>query len=631
MPSSTSRKKNSKSKPPKHSSDAPEVSDVVAQVPPPSQPVSWGDVARRLTGKRRRWSQVWDWSKPNLCPLTWCLSVDEYAEISLWLKALTTAWSDPTTPNKQWRRIEKMIKHWTVEAPLRMQRLLAPPEDRSSVEDRREARLLGLEAVAIAWLFPAMAEQLASELCESTLAVLLEMSDVPQPPGDCVVAAGLWQMELPLTLSAWMPGEIFPGSLQSQALDLLRAQIEELTDGSGLVVHDRVAIFGALLAGWTRIWRLERFVPDLMVGAPLRDRYRFAFQHYLRLMGHDGSQLLGPTNRQPIPTSMVAAWLQLGQDAEERRIAELACPSSTDLSSISGARLKEGRLSDAADYSAWGRVAVLRSRWKRKSDKIAVAFGQSAMQIELNIKRSWLAGSIETHIQDNGQSLPLGDRWEEICWQSDDDMIYLELQNELADNRGLVQRQVAIARKDRLCLIADAVLLEPSKDPSLAHRLTHRWSLPLAPGIQFESAEETREGWLTDGKNRLSLIPVSMPEWRVQYSHGRIEPTADSIGMVYEIPAARLYQAVLIDLDARRSAKPLSWSPLTVGENLQKVPIDQAMAVRVQLNREQFLLYRSLTAPSSRTFVGQNVYADFYWGRFQPNGSAESMIMIESA
>lgn len=630
MPSSPSRKKSSKSKPPKLSPVATDVGEVVVELPP-TQPVSWKEVAQQLTSKRRRWSQVWDWSKPNQCPLTWCLSTNEYSEISPWLKALTTAWSDPTTPNKQWRRIEKMVEHWTVHAPLRIQRLLAAPEDRNSVDHGRDARLFGLEAVAIAWLFPAMADQFATELCESTLAVLLEMSDVPQPPGACVVAAGLWQMELPLTLSAWMPGEIFPGSLQSQALDSLRAQIEELTDGNGLVVHDRVAIFGSLLAGWTRIWRLERFVPDLMVGAPLRDRYRFAFQHYLRLLGHDGSPLLSPTNRQSIPTSMVAAWLQLGQDAEERRIAELVCPSGTDLSSIAGARLKEVRLSDASDYSAWGRVAVLRSRWKRKSDKLAVAFGQSTMQIELNIKRSWLAGPIETQIQDNGQPLPLGERWEEICWQSDDDMIYLELQNELADNRGLLQRQVAIARKDRLCLIADAVLLEPSADTSIAHRLTHRWSLPLATGIQFESAEETREGWLTDGKNRLSLIPVSMPEWRVQYSHGRVEPTADSVGMVYEIPAARLYQAVLIDLDARRSAKPLSWSPLTVGENLQKVPIDQAMAVRVQLNREQFLLYRSLTAPSSRTFVGQNVFADFYWGRFQPNGSAESMIMIESA
>jgi hypothetical protein len=321
----------------------------------------------------------------------------------------------------------------------------------------------------------------------------------------------------------------------------------------------------------------------------------------------------------------------LGQDAEERRIAELACPTSAELDSVAGPRSKESRLSDAADYSSWGRVAVLRNRWKRKSDKLAVAFGQSAIHIELNVKRSWLAGVMETSLQYDGQPLELGSKWEEICWQSDDDMIYLELQNELANNRGLLQRQLAIARKDQLCLIADAVLLESSQTESATSKLTHRWTLPLATGVQFETADATREGWLTDGKDRLSLIPVSMPEWRVQFSHGRVEASSQTVSMEYGLPATRLFQAVLIDLDSRRSHKPLSWSPLTVGENLQKVPIDQAMAVRVQLNRQQYLLYRSLTPASSRTFVGQNVYADFYWGRFQPDGTAESMIMIESA
>jgi hypothetical protein len=634
MSSSTSRKKRSSAKEHKMPSIEANVREEVKSAAPsslPSQAISWPEVARQLVGKRRRWSQVWDWSKPNLSPLTWYVSVDENSELLPWLKALAVAWSDPTASEKQSRRIEKMLEHWTIHAPLRLQRLLAPSDATDNNDLRRDARLFGLESVAIAWLFPALAEQISSELCESTLAVLLEMSDAQKLPSDCEVCAGLWQMELPLTLSAWLPGEIFPSSLQIQALDLLKAQIEELTDGNGLIVHDQVSNFGALLAGWTRIWRLEKFIADLMAGAPLRDRFRYAFQQHLRMLGHDGSPLLSVAKPVSIPTAMVSTWLQLGQDAEERRIAELTCPSGTDFSSIKGPRLKDSRLSDAADYSAWGRVAVLRSRWKRKSDKLAVAFGQAGMQIELNVKRSWLAGTIATQIHDNGQPLSLGERWEEICWQSDEDMIYLELQNELSDNRGLLQRQVAIARKDRLCLIADAVLLEPTAAREGTHRLAHRWTLPLASGIRFEAAAETREGWLTDGKNRLSFLPVSMPEWRVQHSHGRLEPSETAIGMTFELPASRLFQAVLIDLDARRSSKPLSWSPLTVGENLQKVPVDQAMAVRVQLNREQFLMYRSLTAPASRTFVGQNVYADFYWGRFQPNGTAESMIMIESA
>lgn len=601
---------------------------------PPSQPISWLDVSRDFSSKKKRWSRVWDWSSPKQIPLTWCLSNEESDKLVEWSKALAIAWSDKPASAKQWLKVEKLLEYWTVHAPLRIERLLninnGGKSDNHKVNERkRDARLLGLEAVAAAWLLPALPASFSTELIEECLGTLLGICEASQVPGDCPIVAGLWQCELPLTLSAWLPSEVFPTSLQAEAVGLLQLQVEALTDGNGLVVHDRVADFAGLVAGWTRLWRLERFVPELMVLAPLRDRYRFAVQQYLRLLGNEGAPLLSGPERQVVPAAMVATWLMLGQDAEERRIAELTCPSSSELEAVAGPRLKDSRLSDAADYSSWGHVAVLRNRWKRKSDKLAVAFGTSAIQIELNCKRTWLAGVMDTNLTFDGETLELGPKWEEICWQSDDDMIYIELQNELADDRGLLQRQFAIARKDHLCLIADAVLLEPKNNAAEA-RLRHQWTLPLGEGVQFHQAEETREGWLAGGKERLSLLPVAMPEWRVQHAHGRLEATESSIAMEYELPSTRLYQAVLIDLDSRRSLKPISWSPLTVGENMQRVPIDKAMAVRVQLNREQFLLYRSLTAPASRTFVGQNVYADFYWGRLQQDGMAESLIMIES-
>ncbi|MBL8891769.1 MAG: hypothetical protein JNL67_17445 [Planctomycetaceae bacterium] len=600
----------------------------------PTQPISWSEVSRNFSSKKKRWSRVWDWSKPKYLPLNWCLPIEDGEALTEWAKGLSIAWSDQLVSSKQWQKIEKLLEYWTVHAPLRMERLGntqdgSKSDSPKSYDQSRDARLLGLEAIAAAWLLPALPASFSSELIEECLGVLLGICEWRQIPGNCPIVAGLWQCELPLTLSAWLPNEVFPASLKTEAVELLQTQIEALTDGNGLVVYDRVSDFAGLLAGWTRLWRLEKFVPDLRGLAPLRDRYRFAFQQYLRLLGYDGAPLLCGPNRQVVPSAMVATWLMLGQDAEERRIAELTCGNSPELEAVSGARLKDSRLSDAADYSAWGHVAVLRNRWKRKSDKLAIAFGEPAIQIELNCKRSWLAGVMNTKLTFDGETLELGPQWEEICWQSDDDMIYLELQNELADDRGLLQRQFAIARKDHLCLIADAVLLEP-KNNKAAAPLKHQWTLPLAEGVQFAPAEETREGWLTSGNERLSILPISMPEWRVQYAHGRVEASESTISMDYELPATRVYQAVLIDLDSRRSLKPISWSPLTVGENLQRVSIDQAMAVRVQLNREQFLLYRSLTAPASRTFVGQNVYADFYWGRLQKDGMAESLIMIES-
>ena len=71
---------------------------------------------------------------------------------------------------------------------------------------------------------------------------------------------------------------------------------------------------------------------------------------------------------------------------------------------------------------------------------------------------------------------------------------------------------------------------------------------------------------------------------------------------------------------------PVTWRQLTVGEKLQIQKPDVAVGYRVQAGGDQWLFYRSLAAPASRTLLGQNVLHEFYAARFDMEGEADELL-----
>jgi hypothetical protein len=189
-----------------------------------------------------------------------------------------------------------------------------------------------------------------------------------------------------------------------------------------------------------------------------------------------------------------------------------------------------------------------------------------------------------------------------------------------------VQRQAILFREERLLVLADALLGTQPGAWSL------RSQLPLAERIGFEAAQKTREGFLVAGDSKRSLaMPLHLPEWRRQLSAGRFEQVGNELHVSADTSTGRAFAPVVISLCNRHAKKPFTWRQLTVGEQLAAVPPDVATAYRIQIGKDQWLIYRTLAPAARRTALGMHTFADFYAGRFDENGDLETLVEVEAA
>lgn len=289
-------------------------------------------------------------------------------------------------------------------------------------------------------------------------------------------------------------------------------------------------------------------------------------------------------------------------------------------------------------------LAILRRRpaarvpRNRDDERLVVRFAGQACAIELNASGcTAICGVWQLDVARQGRPLAAVSDWESICWHSDADVDYLELQIELAEEV-IVQRHMVLARDDRFLLMADAVL---SPQPG---SLEYCGIVPLAAGIIFRPAAETREGTLEAGgreqgagsKKRRArsralakVLPLALPEWREDLRGGELVATDRGLKLHQAAPRQRLLAPLLLDLDPARFRRRLTWRSLTVAESLAAVPAERAVGYRVAIGKQQWIIYRSLAAKGNRTLLGHNLSTETLVARFAHDGEVTPLIEIE--
>lgn len=478
---------------------------------------------------------------------------------------------------------------------------------------------VGFATECLAWsaALPALAEHVGEEtwwqLCNRLLAIAAAESR-----RDDLLAGQMLGGELPAVLAYAFPELAVARSLVDVSRRTLDQVSASILEGEAIVHGSRLDALRPLLACWTR-WRIVSQELDEPLWTDAAPRlYARLVEHAVRLSRPDGTQVFSSPEAPPWDRRLVKTALRVADNSKAKRIARLV-HSGTD-----AAKAKR-RLPAASFCVETAGVAVLRADWRPRSPQLAVNFSGPRLVTELSLgKRCVWSGAAEIDIRVDGYPLVPRQPWEQVCWESDRDVDYLELEQALSEDIR-IERHLVLVRRAGVLLVADAVL------GRLPRKIEYRATLPLGDHAQFHAADETREGILAQEKRALArVLPLALPEWRAGPSNGALESSAAGLVLTQSVVGRSLFAPLFVDLQPRRLAREFTWRQLTVGEDRQVVPRDAAVGYRVQIGRAQWLIYRSLSEPAMRTVLGKNLNSEFLIGRFNPTGKVKTLLEIEA-
>ncbi len=224
--------------------------------------------------------------------------------------------------------------------------------------------------------------------------------------------------------------------------------------------------------------------------APQRAALAELLQHAARWTRKGGSSLLGMPGLIPVVQSHWEALAKISRKSK----ALSAVMTLSDMTTREMNRKEAKSLVTASElpaltfYCEPARSACMQTDWRKRGGRMAIDFSDSPMALELIGPKgdSLLSGRWPLQIELDGQAQMQLDDWEEVCWYSDDEVDYLEIEAKFGDNC-CVQRQVMLFREDQLVMFADALIGDRDGQWSLQS------TLPLSPELRVESAAATRE------------------------------------------------------------------------------------------------------------------------------------------
>ena len=474
-----------------------------------------------------------------------------------------------------------------------------------------------LLAIAAAQAMGAIAAKSDQGQWHQTLDHLLDMSVSPR--SDWELSPWGYQLvsvELPMTLAFMLPEIETMEQTGQEAAIRMNNSLSAMLDLDGWPFADHLPVLAPLAASWTRCLKMARkagFPSDPAVN----EQVQLFVPQVFRLMRNDSSLMLSNHQDSPIEGEFENQLLSLMKGKRrDRKFAQVCRQKKPKTADVLAIDLPESSLSE------WASSGVYQSQWRRRSPKLAIDYSNQQCRIEVGRDLPLLGGQTMPEIRLGGQLLEPVSDFEAVCDEQNDDLDFLELEIELS--RGVqLQRQFILSRNDDFLIVADAILATE------VGGLDYRCKWPLAPGVSGMQETETRELYLTAGKIQSLVLPLALPEWKVARHNGQLDFDDDGLELRQNSSGRALYAPLVFDLSPKRSKRPRTWRPLTVAEQLKIVPSDVASAFRIQLDKQQWILYRSLAEQGNRTFMGENFNGELFLGSFDTNGQVKPLLQIE--
>ncbi len=286
-------------------------------------------------------------------------------------------------------------------------------------------------------------------------------------------------------------------------------------------------------------------------------------------------------------------------------------------------------------YCEKAELASMRKAWDQPGVRMAIDYSQEPMRIDiLDFEGNRIiSGDWDLQITRDGQVIETDVGWSDVCWFSDDDVDYLEIECGL-EGVVRIQRQMMLIRDESMIFMCDTLLADQTAYWSV------RSILNVAPDFEVRQDKKHHEAELHhrdstttgmgDGRHAL-LLPLALPEWRRSPSIGKLEPKAGQLVLSQETSGKRLMCPLVVVPRKPSKNQPYTWRHLTVAEDLQIQPREVAQAYRVQVGKDQMVFYRSLAKTIRRSAMGLHMNSEFYAARFDPaDGEFEAIVEIDS-
>lgn len=471
----------------------------------------------------------------------------------------------------------------------------------------------------------------------------------------CLAKCHLPQIFIPEDWNKW---EHRAEKLLRQAQKILSDSLDNFLDGAGTPKAELLPIFRMLAASWTRMRWLDWGISE---PEPCRGKEKKAqttqklnkesarvslskfssiwnpdslsnFEWMVRMLIYltrpDGSLVFSSREEKTAfwcPELFIAA-LKFDSDLDDKKLAVSILPDL--IAQDSDKHQKD--LPDPSNHSPWGRIRIMQKSWKSRTGA-TISWDTNYPRIEIvNRKRPLISGKWSFEGYWNKKPLsPLG-KWKILFSHSTDEAEYLELEMKLSEDFSL-QRQFLLAKKDRFLLLGEAVSKDNFHGQDIRNG-TLRWTstLPCLPNTIFRQDCSSLELHATapNGSNAM-FLPLAFPEWRTQLSApNRFSAENHFIHTSLQLEKSAFYSPVFIDLNPQRTHSALTWRRLSVGEKLQNLPPHLASGFRVQIDDEQWLIYRAMKDTANRSVLGKNLNSETFIGRFTPIGDYETIIEV---
>ncbi len=435
------------------------------------------------------------------------------------------------------------------------------------------------------------------------------------------------------------------GKLRKAGRRCLRDGLESLTDGDGTPHAGALHRLPLTLAVLTRSTAAGNAAGEPLWSSHAAERFESLISRAAGLCHADGrialsngasfapasllrtaSQIAGLSKREPSARRL----LSLPDDSPLSGQRNRKRPAHAGLHKNSALRKRLPSFDAKAPPSTqsdWAELACLRNNWLMGADRCVIAHHQTRPQICLTaFERTLIDGDWQPDLRVDGKPVALDGEWSCVCWFSDKDADYLELQQ---DAEGVtVTRQVMLSRTDHWLFLADAAVAAQAETIELTTQL------PLAERVECKAARWSRELRLSRQKLKATVYPLALDQQRVLHAHGSLEARAGELLLRQQATGAAVYAPLLIDWSPERrrasERRQFEWRRLTVAEDGVILGADAATGFRLRVGKHQWVFYRSLvTGETARTVLGHHTRHETVIAEFTAAGNIEPLVMVE--